>query len=418
MQVKTLLIKNAAEVVTVSGFQARQGEAMSDLGIIANGAVYIEDGIITRVGASDEVEKSLPFLPDMVIDAKGKAVLPGFVDSHTHFVFGGYRADEFDMRVQGMDYMSIMEQGGGIINSVLGTRKASFEELYKAGVVRLNNMLGMGVTTVEGKSGYGLDLDTELKQLEVMAQLQKDHAMDIVPTFLGAHSIPPEYKGRGKEFLDWLLAEVLPVVKERGLAEFCDIFCEKNVFSVEESRAYLSLAKDMGMLLTVHADEIVQLGGTELAAALGAVSADHLLQASDKGIKALARTGTVATLLPITAFALREQYARGRAMIDAGCAVSLATDFNPGSCFSYSIPLLMALAILNMHLTTEEALCAVTLNGAAAVNRAESVGSLDVGKKGDVVILKYPSYKFIPYHVGINCVETVIKNGEVVVSRQ
>jgi len=411
-----LIVKNASQVVTCSGFKAKQGQEMSDLAIVENGAVIIEGGNIKAVGNSSELLNGFDIQGFEVIDAAGKAVLPGFVDSHTHFVFGGYRPDEFAWRLRGDSYMDIMNRGGGIANSVNATRKASREELVAVGQKRLDSMLSFGVTTVEGKSGYGLDLDTELKQLQVMKALGESHPMDIVSTFLGAHATPPEFKGRPDDFID-LVMDMLPEIAQQQLAEFCDIFCEKNVFSVVQSRKLLSRAKELGFKLKLHADEIVQLGGSELAAELGAISADHLLQASDQGIEEMARAGVVTTLLPGTAFSLKEDYARGRYMIDQGCAVALATDFNPGSCFSESIPLITALATLYMNLTPEEAITALTINGAAAVNRAQSVGSIDVGKQGDLVILEFPSYRFIPYHVGVNTVETVIKRGKTVFSK-
>jgi imidazolonepropionase len=414
---RNLIVKNAAQLVTCKGFTAKKGEAMSDLGIIENGGVLILDGKITAVGPSHEVTKGINEKEITVIDAAGKAVIPGFVDSHTHFVFGGYRPDEFAWRLRGDSYMDIMNRGGGIANSVGATRKASLDELLVVGTRRLDSMLSFGVTTVEGKSGYGLDRKTELKQLEAMARLNKSHALDIAPTFLGAHAVPTEFKGKADEFVDHVM-EILPEVKEKGLAEFCDIFCEENVFSVDQSRRLLVRAKELGLGVKIHADEIVQLGGTELAAELGAVSADHLLQASEQGIRDLAASGTVATLLPGTAFSLKEDYAQGRSMIDHGCAVALATDFNPGSCFSNSIPLIYALACLYMKLSPEEALTALTINGAAAVGRADTIGSIDVGKQGDLVILEYPSYRFIPYHVGVNTVETVIKTGKIVFSKK
>jgi imidazolonepropionase len=414
---RNLIVKNAAQLVTCKGFTAKKGEAMSDLGIIENGGVLILDGKITAVGPSHEVTKGINEKEITVIDAAGKAVIPGFVDSHTHFVFGGYRPDEFAWRLRGDSYMDIMNRGGGIANSVGATRKASLDELLVVGTRRLDSMLSFGVTTVEGKSGYGLDRKTELKQLEAMARLNKSHALDIAPTFLGAHAVPTEFKGKTDEFVDHVM-EILPEVKEKGLAEFCDIFCEENVFSVDQSRRLLVRAKELGLGVKIHADEIVRLGGTELAAELGAVSADHLLQASEQGIRDLAASGTVATLLPGTAFSLKEDYAQGRSMIDHGCAVALATDFNPGSCFSNSIPLIYALACLYMKLSPEEALTALTINGAAAVGRADTIGSIDVGKQGDLVILEYPSYRFIPYHVGVNTVETVIKTGKIVFSKK
>jgi len=271
----------------------------------------------------------------------------------------------------------------------------------------------MGITTVEGKSGYGLNRETELLQLKVMRSLNNDECtrVDIVPTFLGAHALPSEYKDRPDDYIDFLIRELLPVIQRDSLAEFCDVFCEEGVFSVEQSRRLLKAARDYGLLPKLHADEIVSLGGAELAAELGAVSADHLLHASDAGIDAMARKGVVATLLPLTAFALKEPYARGRDMIDAGCAVALATDLNPGSCFSGSIPLTFALACIHMRFTVEEAITALTLNGAAALNRADSIGSIEVGKKGDFVVLDSDDYNILPYYVGMNCVNTTIKSG-------
>ncbi len=409
-----ILIVNANELVTCSGHEAKFGpEAMNDLGIISNGAIAMEDGIITHVGTTEDVLSQINQDDYAVIDATEKAVLPGFVDSHTHFIFGGYRADEYDWRLRGLSYVEIMNKGGGIINSVKGTDEASLDELVELGLKRLDSMLSFGVTTVEGKSGYGLYKETELKQLEALKQCDDSHPLDVVKTFLGAHSVPKEYKGRGHEFIDYLIDEVLPIVAENNLAEYCDIFCEDKVFSVEESRKLLLTAQKMGLKSKIHADEIVQLGGAELAAEIKATSADHLLQASDEGIKAMAEAGVIATCLPCTAFSLKEHYARARFMVDSGCAVAVATDFNPGSCHTESIPLAIALSTLYMGLTTEETISALTINGAAAVGRADTVGSLDVGKKADIVIHEFPSYKFLPYHIGVSTVEVVIKNGEV-----
>lgn len=405
-----LIIKNASQLVTCSGFSGKKGKEMSDLSVIENGTVVITNGVISYVG------KDCPSLADYphyeVIDATGKAVLPGFVDSHTHFIFGGYREEEFSWRMRGDSYMSIMERGGGIHNTMNATREVSFEELKESGCKRLDSMLAMGVTTVEGKSGYGMNKETELKQLQVMKALNEEHPVDIVSTFMGAHATPKEYKGREYDFLDYMIREVMPEVKEKNLADCCDIFCEQNVFDIEQSRRYLTAARDLGFNLKIHADEIVTLGGAELAVELGALSADHLLQASDKGIQDLAGSNTVATLLPCTAFSLKEHYARGRYMIDSGCAVALATDLNPGSSFTNSIPLLFALACIYMQLSPEEAVTALTINGAAAVGRADKIGSIDVGKQGDLVILEYPSYKFLPYHIGMNIVEKVVKKGK------
>ncbi len=418
-----IIIKNASELVTCSGFAAKKGEEMDELHIVPDGAVAVREGIIAAVGTTDDVlaglQKAGSDLAEFdVIDAKNRSVLPGFVDSHTHLVFGGYRAEEFSWRLRGESYMEIMNRGGGIVNTVQATREAAFEELVAAGIKRLDSMLSFGVTTVEGKSGYGLDRDTEIKQLEVMAHLNKIHCLDIVPTFLGAHAVPKDYKGREDEFITLMTDKVLPWVADRKLAEFCDIFCEKDVFSVEQSRRHLAAAKALGLKIKLHADEIEPIGGAELAAELAAVSADHLLRSSDEGIRAMAAAGVVATLLPATAFSLKEPYARARQMIDSNCAVALATDFNPGSCFTESIPLIFALATIYMSITAEEAVTALTINAAAAIDRAESIGSLDVGKRGDLVVLEYPSYKFIPYHIGVNTVDKVVKNGNLVYNRE
>lgn len=411
---KNLIIKNSSELVTCKGNAPKRGKEMSDIGIIKNGAVVVEDGIIVAVGTTEEILSKYDEKNYKLIDASNKAVLPGFIDSHTHLIFGGYRADEFSWRLRGDTYMSIMERGGGITNSVRATRAESLENLVEIGRKRLHKMLKFGVTTVEGKSGYGLDLDTEVKQLEAMKILNSEEAIDIVSTFLGPHSVLPEYKGKEDEFIDFMINDVLPIVKEKDLAEFADIFCEKNVFSIEQSRKFLKAAKAIGLKLKIHADEIVQLGGAELASELGAVSADHLLQASDKGIQDMAEAGVICSLLPITAFSLKEEYARGRYMIDNNCAVALATDLNPGSCFSNSIPLLIAISAIQMKLSIEEIITALTINAAVAVGRADSVGSLEVGKKADIIILEYPSINFLPYHVGVNIVETIVKNGEII----
>lgn len=407
-----LLIKNAAQIATPLGKKARRGAEMKDIKVYENQSILVEDGIIKGIGNNPEWEKLVP--ADKQIDASGKAVLPGFVDSHTHLVFGGYRPDEFLWRMSGMSYMEIMERGGGILNTMKATREASLDELVDHSMDFLNKMLTMGVTTVEAKSGYGQDHDTEIKQMEVVQKLNELQPMEVVSTFLGAHAVPPEYKDRGDEFIEFLLKDVMPEVKERNLAEFCDVFCEKGVFSVEQSRHLLTEARKMGFKLKIHADEIVSLGGSELAGELHAVSADHLLHASDAGIKAMADNGVVSTLLPTTAFCLKEPFARAREMIDSGCAVALATDFNPGSGFTFSVPLMIGLAVIYMKMSAEEAITALTLNGAAAVDRADRIGSLEAGKQADMVILQYPSYKFLPYHTGINIVEKVIKKGQLV----
>ena len=411
---KKMLLKNAAELVTCRGAAPKVGSAMADIGVISDGAMWIEDGVIRRVGTTAEIVAVLDGEPDEVIDAAGRCVMPGFVDPHTHFLFGGNRAEEFSWRLRGDTYMQIMERGGGIVNSVRATREATKEELMEVGWKRLCSMLSFGVTTVEGKSGYGLDAATELKQLEVMAQLNREHVVEVVSTFMGAHATPPEYKGRTGEFVEYLLEKVLPEVAARKLAEFCDVFCEKGVFSVEQSRKLLTVAQGLGLRAKVHADEIVSFGGAELSAELGAVSAEHLLHASDVGIRRMGEAGVIAVLLPATAFCLREPYARARFMIDAGVPVALATDFNPGSCFSESIPLVIALAALYMQMTPAEIVTALTINAAAAVGRADRVGSLEVGKQADFIMLSHPSHLYLPYHAGVNCVETVVKRGQIV----
>jgi imidazolonepropionase len=413
-----ILIKNASELVTCSGFKPKHGNEMGNLHVINGGAVVVEDGVIKAVGTTEDILSRYKEADFDVIDAEGKAVLPGFIDSHTHFIFGGYRAEEFSWRLRGDKYMDIMKRGGGIASSVKSTREASKQQLIDAGVKRLNSMLSFGVTTVEGKSGYGLDFETEMKQLEVMKDLNEIHPVDVVRTFMGAHAVPVEYSGRADDYIDFIIESVLPYVADKKLAEFCDVFCEDNVFSVEQSRKLLLKAKEMGLALKIHADEIVQLGGAELAAELGAVSADHLLQASEVGIEAMAKSSVISTLLPCTAFSLRESCANGRKMIDSGCAVALATDFNPGSCFTESTALVFALACIQMNLSIEEAVTALTINGAAAVNRADEIGSIDVGKKADIIILEFPSYKFLPYHVGVSTVEKVVKNGKLVFDKE
>ena len=410
---KKLIIKNASELVTCRGKAPKKGADMSDIGIIYNGSVVIEDGIIVDVDEASNISSRYDESEYEVIDASEKAVLPGFIDSHTHLIFGGYRADEFSWRLRGDTYMSIMERGGGITSSVRATRSTVLEEFVETGRKRLDKMMAFGVTTVEGKSGYGLDEETEIRQLEAMRILNESHPVDIAATFLGPHSVLPEWKGKEDEFIDYMI-EVMKKVRERNLAEFADIFCEKNVFSIEQSRRFLKSAKEMGLKLKIHADEIVRLGGAELAAELGAVSADHLLQASDEGIRLMAENNVVATLLPATAFCLKEDYARVRDIIDSGCAVALATDFNPGSCFTNSIPLVIALAAIQMRMSVEEIITALTINAASALSRQDSIGSIEAGKKADIIILEFPSIHFLPYHAGVNIVETVIKNGVVV----
>lgn len=408
---RRLVITNA-NIYTPVGTAGKRGAEMGDILHIEKGGIIIDDGIIRWVGPDSEMPEPEGHVRDEVyMDALGRAVLPGFVDSHTHLVFGGYRPEEFGWRLKGDTYMSIMERGGGIQSTVNATRAASAEELREKAEWYLDEMSAMGVTTVEAKSGYGLDTETEERMLRVIKELAEDpeRKVDVVSTFLGAHAVPKEYKGRTAEYVDLIIKEMLP--RFRDMAEFCDIFTEKNVFELEDSRRLLEAAREAGYKLKMHADEIVSLGGAELAADLRAVSADHLLHVSDEGIRRMAEAGTVATLLPLTAFALKEEFASARKFIDAGCAVALATDLNPGSCFSGSIPLTIALACIYMKMSVEETLTALTLNGAAAIDRADRIGSIEAGKQGDVVILHFDTLDALPYYVGMNCVDVTIKNG-------
>lgn len=407
-----LLIKNCI-IATPLGKEAVKGERMNDLSVCNDGSILIIDGKIEYAGETFGLPKSIPAdIP--VLDAGGRVALPGFVDSHTHLIFGGYRPDEFGWRLNGESYMSIMQRGGGIQSTVNATRGETFENLKRKAEWFLDRMSEMGVTTVEAKSGYGLDRDTELKMLDVINSLAADdnRKLNVVGTFLGAHAVPLEYKGRTSEYVDFLISEMFPLVKDK--AQFCDIFTEKDVFEIDESRKLLKAASDMGFRLKLHADEIVTLGGAELAAELGAVSADHLLHVSDQGIREMAERGVVATLLPLTAFALKEPFAPARRFIEAGAAVALATDLNPGSCFSGSIPLTIALACIYMRMTIEETITALTLNGAAALDLAGETGSIEKGKRGDIALLEFDNYRMLPYYVGMNCVRTTICGGRIV----
>ena len=408
-----LVIRNAT-IVTPMGNSAKCGKDMGELSVIENGAIAIDDGKIAYCGLDSSLPAEFMSGSCESIDAQGRVVLPGFVDSHTHLIFGGYRPDEFEWRLKGDSYMSIMERGGGLQSTVNSTREESSESLRKKAQWFIDRMVSMGVTTVEAKSGYGLDTASEVKMLDVIDSLAKDpeQKLRIVATFLGAHAVPKEYKGRTGEYIDLMIKEMLPAVKDKAI--FCDIFTEKNVFEIEDSRRFLKAAKEAGFKLKLHADEIVTLGGAELAAELGAISADHLLHVSDEGICRMAEEGTVATLLPLTAFALKEPFAPARKFIDAGAAVALATDLNPGSCFSGSIPLTIALACIYMKMSIEETITALTLNGAAALDLAGDTGSIEVGKSGDLVILEFDNYRMLPYYVGMNCVNTVISKGRVV----
>lgn len=389
---------------------------MQRLEVLEDGWVACSGQEIAAVGCPEDVALQVEITPDTeVIEAKGKVVTPGLVDPHTHLVFGGSREGEFYLRARGADYMEIMAAGGGILSSVKATRTASLEELVQSGRQRLSWMLRMGVTTVECKSGYGLDLATELKQLETIRVLQQEQPVELVPTFMGAHAWPPEYQGDQEGYINYLVDVVLPAVREQGIAEYVDVFTEKGVFSVEQSRRVFQRARELGFALRVHADEMNALGGAELAVELGMASADHLLMVSEQGIAALAESDVMPILLPGTAFALRKPYAPARKMLEAGLPLALATDFNPGSCPTANLVLIMSLACLYMAMTPEEVFNAVTINAAYSLGRSSRLGSLEPGKQADLVIFGVDDFKKIPYFFGVNLVETVVKAGKVVV---
>ncbi|WAA13158.1 imidazolonepropionase [Fervidibacillus halotolerans] len=414
-----LYIKNAAQIITTTNHSEKPAkkDEMRHLQIIENGSILVEDGIILAVGEDDFIREK--YTDDInqaqVIDAKGKIVTPGLVDPHTHLVYAGSREKEYVMRLEGKSYMEIMEAGGGIHATTVATQKADFHTLYEETKRRLDTFLLYGVTTVEIKSGYGLTLEQELKQLEVIDELRKNHPIDIVPTFMGAHAIPKRYENDPDRYVDEIIQRMLPVVAERKLAEFNDVFCEKGVFTPEQSRRILEAGKRYGLQPKIHADEIEPLGGAQLAAQIGAISADHLLKASDEGIHALAKTNTIAVLLPGTAFFLMAEFAPARKIIDAGVAVALSTDSNPGSSPTISLPFIMNLGCLKMGMTPEETITAATINAAHAIDRAKTVGSLEKGKQADIVIFNVPNYLFLSYQYGMNHVDTVIKRGKVVV---
>lgn len=412
-------IKHIGQLATVAhdGTGAKKGKEMADLKIIEDGAILFGSGVILAVGTTEQLkeEYAADIQEAMVVNAHGRLVTPGLVDPHTHVAYGGSREKEFEMRLQGKSYMDIMNAGGGIHATMRMTREASEDELFDQTIKRLDSFLKHGVTTVEGKSGYGMDLETELKQLRVMKKLQQSHAIDLVPTFMGAHAVPTEYKGREDEFVDIIIQEMLPVIAEEGLAESNDVFCEKDVYTPEQSERILEAGKKLGLTPKIHADEIVSYGGAELAAKVGAISAEHLLKASDEGIKAMAEAGVIACLLPATALYLREDAAQGRKMIDEGVAVAISTDCNPGSSPTVSMPLVMNLACISMRLTPAEALTAATYNAACAINRQDSVGSIEKGKKADIVMWDVKSYQELQYLFGVNHVQSVWKNGKKVI---
>jgi imidazolonepropionase len=409
-----LFVKNISQLVTVAagGRLAKTGTEMRDIGVIPDAGVYCREGKIVWAGPMSES-------PDVVaddiseLDAAGCCVFPGFVDSHTHALFAGDRVDEFSHRAAGATYTEIAEQGGGIVSTMNRVRAADKRSLKRQTARFLTDMMRHGTTTVEIKSGYGLALESEIKMLEAINELRKEEIIGIVPTLLGAHAIPPEYKDNPRVYVDLVVNELIPYVGKKKLATFCDVFCENGYFGLEETERILAAGKTWGLQPKIHADELTPLGGAELAGRIGAISADHLEKISSTGIAALRAGNVVAGILPGVSFFLNHGYAPARALIDAGIAVAIATDFNPGSCMSFSIPLMMTIACTQMQLAPEEAISAVTLNGAASIGQSRSIGSIEAGKDADLIIAEIPDYRYLAYHCGMNHVRTVVKHGTI-----
>jgi imidazolonepropionase len=402
MESVDLLITNASELLTLKGpKKPRTKKQMRRLSIITNGSIAIRDGLIVDVG------RNLRYKSDEIIDVSRKLVMPGFVDPHTHVVFAGSREFELDLKLAGVPYMEILKRGGGIFYTVNKTRKASSIQLLQQSKKRLDTMLSYGTTSCEAKTGYGLDVQTEIKMLKVQKKLQESHPMDLVSTFLGAHAIPKDQ--RADEYIRTVITEMIPKIKD--LARFCDVFCEKGVFTVAQSKKILDTGKQYGLIPKIHADEIVDTGGASLAAEVGAVSADHLLMSSETGLRAMAENSVIGVLLPGTPFcSMMQRYASARRIIDCGVPVALGTDLNP-NCWTESMQLIIQLACLKMQMTPAEAVTAATFNAACAIGRQDQIGSLEVGKQADCIILDCPNYQFLPYHFGVNLVETVVKKG-------
>jgi imidazolonepropionase len=428
-----LIIYSASQLLTLAGDAPRRGAAQGELALIRDGAVAIGGEHIVAVGDTLDI---LALADDHTrkIDARGKIVLPGLVDAHTHAVFAGDRADEFEMRLQGASYLDIQKAGGGIMSTVRATRAASLDELVAPSRARLDAMLAHGTTTAEVKSGYGLDAENEIKVLMAIAALDATHSMDLIPTFLGAHVVPAEYSGRADEYVNRVL-EMLPRVASPGdfgmravdgrathahrrLAEFADVFCDEGAFSVEQAREILSAAKAWGLGLRIHADEFANLGAATLAAELGAASADHLMVTRRDEMRAMAQANVTAVLLPGTTFGLgKTNFADGRAFIEENVPVALGSDLNPGTCWCESMPFILALACRYEKLTPAEAIVAATINAAYSLGIADRVGSLQPGKLADVLIANVPDYRHLAYRFGANPIETVIKRGQIVVGR-
>lgn len=409
------LLKNIGCIQTPVGSHPHRGKEQGENVKYFNAAIAMEDGVITEITSDGKLPEG-DF--DIEYNAGGKLVTPGLVDGHTHLVFGGYRQHELAMKLAGADYLDILKAGGGIIDTVRKTRKADKSELYIKSAGFLDEMIGMGVTTCEAKSGYGLTTECEIKMLKVIRDLNARHYMDVVATFMGPHAVPPEYEGRGDEYIDMVCSEMLPAVKEDKLAEFCDVFCEDSVFNAEQSRRYLECARNMGFGLKVHADEIEAIGGSELAGELGAVSAEHLIAITEAGMDALAEGGTIAMCLPATSFYLGKTFAPARRMIEKEIPVAIASDFNPGSCPSLNLQFAVNLGCIKYRMTPEEVLTAVTINPACGIGKGETVGTIEPGKKGDLVIWNAPDFEMVCYRFGSNMVNRVIKCGELVDRRR
>lgn len=408
-----LIIRNANQLLTIKSEGLKFGIEMQNLGIIQKGAIAIVGEKIAGVGTTKEITEN--FISENVIDASEKVVMPGFVDPHTHPIFVKTRENEFEMRILGKSYKEISQSGGGIRSSVGDVRKASKEVLVELGLKRIEKMLQQGTTTIEAKSGYGLSTESEIKMLEAIQEIDKISEMDIIPTFLGAHELPEEYKNNQEEYIRILIDEMLPEVKKRNLAEYCDIFCEEHVFNIEQSKRILTEAKKLGFKIRMHADELEPIGGAELAAEIGAVTADHLVAVSDNGIQKMKEANVIPILLPATTFSLGlKKYAPARKMIKEGLPIAIATDFNPGSCNCDSMQTVISLACLQMKILPAEAITASTINAAYSLELGDKIGSIEVGKQADILIMDMPSYKYLPYHLGSNCVEIVIKKGRIV----
>lgn len=401
-----LLIKNASELLTCKSKQPKIKEELNNLSIIKDGAVGIKEGKIVFVGKTIEVD----FESEKIIDAEGKVVMPGFIDCHTHSVFAGSRENEFVKKLHGKKYLEILKEGGGILSTVEKTRNASKEELFQKTMKKASKMMSYGTATIEIKSGYGLNFDEEKKILEVAEMVNQKHPIDVVKTYLGAHTIP---KDKTKQ--EYILEVLDSLEKMKNHAEFCDIFCEKGVFTIEEARLILEKAKKLGYELKIHSEQLNTLHSAELAAELKAISADHLDNISDVGIEKMAESGTIGVLLPGVVFYLgTERYAPARKMINKGMALALSTDYNPGSCPCENMQFMLTLACLKMKMFPAEAINSATINAAFAINRDKEIGSLEVGKKADIIILNAKNYNYLPYHFGVNHVETVVKNGKII----